>query len=110
MSDWALVDVSGDGTCEYARFDQMTGDLLELKITNDVTDLIEANKALQNDGTGGYGPTREWKRVSSIPISLIHQWEWEMGMARDFLLTREGFQALIKKAADPDYRNLRTDK
>jgi hypothetical protein len=110
MSDWELVDVSGDGTSQFARFDSMTGNLLEIKITNDVEDIIESNKVLRNDGTGGYGPTREWKRVASIPISLIHQWEREMGMERDFLFTREGFPALIKKAKDPDYSHLRTDK
>lgn len=110
MSDWELVDTSWDGTTEFARFDPITGDLLEMKITNDVEDVIEANKVCQNDGSGGYGATREWKHEARIPISLIHQWERELGMQRDFLLSKEGFSALIKKYKDRDYCHLRTDK
>lgn len=110
MSDWELIDTSWDGTTEFARFDSMTGDLLELKITNDVEEVIEANKVCQNDGSGGYGATREWKHEARIPISLIHQWEREIGVPRDFLMTREGFPVLIKKCKDRDFSLLRTDK
>lgn len=104
-----LVDVGSDGMCEYAHFND-DGELESLEWTSDVTDIIEDNKRLQNDGTNGYGESREWKRTASIPSALVRVWEMEMGVAPNFLLTLEGMPILMAKIKDPDYRHLRTDK
>lgn len=104
-----LIDVSWDGTQEFAHFDS-DGNLIAIETTNDVTAVLESNLELRNDGSGGYGKTREWKRIADIPMSLIRVWEREMNVPHDFLLSKEGFAPLLKKVKDPDYKYLRTDK
>lgn len=104
-----LVDISLDGVAEYAHFDY-DGNLEGLEYTDDTTEVIENNKILSNDGSRGYGETREWRHIASIPRSLLLQWEKEMGVPRDFLLTKEGFQPLLKKLKDPDFSLLRVDR
>jgi hypothetical protein len=75
----------------------------------DVEDIIERNKALQNAG-----PQRgDFRQIASIPLNIINQWlheEWARGNAT---ITMGGpeFDALVqRKLADPDWRYLRTDK
>lgn len=104
-----LVDVGLDGTAEYAHFN-CDGELEGLEWTDDVTSIIENNKILSNDGSKGYGETREWRHIAAIPRSLVRQWEMEIGVPPDFLLTKEGFSTLLKKIKDPDYSLVRVDK
>lgn len=104
-----LVDLSPDGTAEYAHFD-CDGNLEGLEWTDDATSIIENNKVLSNDGSRGYGETREWRHIASVPRSLVRKWEVEMGVPIDFLLSKEGFKDLLKKIKDPDYSLLRVDK
>lgn len=109
MSIRQLVDVSWDGTSEFAHFDS-EGNLTGIEITNDVEDVIDNNKRLQNDGSGGYGKTREWKHEACIPMGLVRQWEGELGVPVGFLETKEGFQVLLAKIRDPEFKYLRVDK
>ncbi len=83
-----FVDMAWDGTCEFAHF----------------------NQTARNDGSGGYGETREWQHVARIPTMLVRNWEIEMGLPADFLLSKEGFSMLLAKIKDRDFSNLRTDK
>lgn len=104
-----LVDITPDGVSEFAHFDS-DGNLEGLEWTDDTAEVIENNKILSNDGTRGYGETREWRHMASIPRSLVRQWEVELKVPIDFLLTKEGFPILLKKLKDPDYSLLRVDK
>lgn len=104
-----LVDLTPDGVAEYAHFDS-DGNLEGLEYTDDTAEVIENNKILANDGSKGYGETREWRHVASIPRSLLLQWEIDIGVPRDFLLTKEGFPVLLRKLKDPDFSLLRVDR
>lgn len=109
MGDRVFIDTAWDGTTEFAHFDS-DGNLEALEWTNDVGVILDNNKALQNDGSGGYGKSREWKHLAEIPMTLVRVWEREAGVPVDFFLSKEGFPALLAKIKDIDYRHLRTDK
>jgi hypothetical protein len=108
-----LVDEAWDGTKEFAHFDT-DGNLVGLEWKTDVESVIDANKRAQNDGTRGYGKTREWKHVASIPPAILMEYAMKRfgasAQALAFVNTREGFDDVVKKMInDPDYRWLRTD-
>lgn len=109
MSDRVLVDIDHTGVAEYAHFNS-DGELEALEWVDDVEAVLDDNKRLQTDGTGGYGKTREWKHEARIPFSVIRKWEVEMGVPINFLQTKEGMPHLIKKYKDRDYCFFRTDK
>lgn len=70
----------------------------------DCEPVIEQNKAMANHNDG-YSPSRELRRVASIPLIVAYQW-----------LVDEGWNAfdpanadrLKRKLNDPDWRWLRT--
>jgi hypothetical protein len=109
MSHRVLVDTAFDGTQEIAHFNS-DGDLLGVEYLNDVETVLDRNKALQNQGNKGYGESREWKHVASIPPSVLLKWAADQGVSFDFINSREGFENIVlKMIKDPDYRYLRTD-
>lgn len=67
--------------------------------------VLDENKARQNDGTNGWSPTREWKYIANIPLSVIHSW-----------LVNEKFDAfdpnnakeLKRRLNSSEWRHLRT--
>jgi hypothetical protein len=67
--------------------------------------VLDSNKAAYTDGTNGWSPTREWKRVAEIPFSVLHDW-----------LVKEGWWAfdanatnkLRQKLNSSEYLYLRT--
>lgn len=76
----------------------------------DVEDIVERNKRLQNE------PQRKgaWGRhTATIPLNFINMWlneEWERGNVELTMGSKE-FDAIIeRKLNDPDYRWLRADK
>jgi hypothetical protein len=66
--------------------------------------VIEANKAMatQNDG---YSPSRELRRVASIPFILINKWLQEEGWNA---LDPEHSDRLMRKLNSSEYAYLRT--
>ena len=109
MNDRVLVDEAWDGTTEHAHFDA-AGNLLALEWSCDVEPVIEANKRDQSAGNRGFGPTRELKRIASIPPAILLQWAADRGVPPWFINTREGFDEIVMRMLrDPDYRWLRTD-
>jgi hypothetical protein len=66
---------------------------------------IELNKILYNDGTEGYGPTREWRRAASIPNIILQKWYQEEGIR---YWDSEDTPKLMAKLDDPEWRYLRT--
>ncbi len=104
-----LTDINADGVAEFAHF-SADGELEALEISDDVGDVLDANMSARNDGSGGYGKTREWQHLARIPRALLRVWEHELGVPVDFLMTKEGFPLLLRKIKDRDFCNLRTDK
>lgn len=70
----------------------------------DHTDVLDHNQRLftENDG---YSPSRELRRVASIPLHLIEQWKQEEGWDA---LNPAHADMLVRKLNDLDYLKLRT--
>ena len=49
------------------------GDTIIERKTQDVEPVLNHNKALYNDGDG-YSPSRDLRRVASIPMVVVEQW------------------------------------
>lgn len=58
--------------------DSSTGDLIVHREA-DVEPLLNDNKALYNAGDG-YTPSRELRRVASVPMVIIEKWKNELGI------------------------------
>lgn len=72
--------------------------------TQDCEAIIELNKAMYNHNDG-YTPSRDMKRIASIPNTFVYKWLVEEGWnAND---PRYG-DRLKRKLNDPDWRFLRT--
>jgi hypothetical protein len=87
----------------------MTDGTLAVRHYQDVEDIIERNKRLQNE------PQRcDWGRhVATIPNNILVTWlqqEWARGNSSIRLFGREMDELVARKLADPDWRWLRTDK
>lgn len=66
--------------------------------------VLDYNKA-QFNHNDGYTPSRELRRVASIPLHLMVQWLQEEGW---WALNPEHSDRLVRKLNDPDYAYLRT--
>lgn len=66
--------------------------------------IIERNKAMATHNDG-YSPSRELRRVASIPFILINKWLNEEGWNA---LDPANHDRLARKLNDPDYAFLRT--
>ena len=76
----------------------------------DVEDIIERNKKLQNEEQSRKS---NFRHSASIPNIFIEKWlreEWERGNAGLKWSSPEFDQLVAKKLRDPDYAFLRTDK
>lgn len=103
-----LLDHS-DGITTTFHYDELT-DLATIQRTQDCTAIIEHNKRLQtmNDG---YSPSRELRRVASIPKNIFEGWLIEDGLTwQDYCaLGRRGQAAYrAKRLLSSDWRDLRT--
>lgn len=72
---------------------------------DDVTSVIEENKRLANNGDGGWGTSRVWRRIGTIPWALLVKWRSEDGI--DYLAP-ENADLLKKKLNDGDYAYIRS--
>lgn len=85
---------------EDAWFD---GDKLIHRTTQDVEPILDRNKAMQTAGDG-YSPTREMRRVASIPVAVAYQWLQEGVDFRDENCADE----IRRRLNSPEWRHLRT--
>lgn len=111
MTKRFLIDEEWDGTQHIAHFDA-DGNLEGLRSFNpDVEPVIDANKRAQNDGTRGFGPSRELQKIASIPVSVLMEYCQTHGIPLDYAMGGRGQMEVIKRIlADRDYAYLRTDK
>lgn len=70
----------------------------------DVAPILERNKAMANHNDG-WSPTKEMRRVASIPLALIQKWLVEEGWDA---FSPECANKLAQKLNDPQYAYLRT--
>jgi len=70
--------------------------------------ILDHNKAMTNHNDG-YTPSREMRRVASVPVSMLYQWLAEEGYDPRSGGFREALTAITKKKLnDLDYAYLRT--
>jgi hypothetical protein len=100
---WDISNIEG-GTTTGAKYDPID-DTLEIVNEQDCEPTIELNKKLYLDGTDGYGPTREWRRVASIPNIILEKWLIEEGIR---YWDPEDTHKLAAKLDDPEWSFLRT--
>ena len=102
MAKPLLLDAYG-GVIERLHHDE-TADKFSIQTTADVEPIIEANKAAKTSGDG-YSPSRELKRIASIPPSVQLLWIERYGV--DPL--KKGNERLLKRLLnDPEWAHLRT--
>ena len=97
-----LADTDGTGVRHYWR-DESDGSATIVS-TQDVAPILEANHAMASHNDG-YTPSREMRRVGSIPLSLIYLWKSVEGWDP---FHRSNADRLRKKLDDIDYLHLRT--
>lgn len=85
------VHAGADGTLTFER-------------VQDCDPILDANKALQNDGDG-YSPSRELRRVASIPNVVIEKWLNEEGIN---FFNPDHWSAIRRKLNSNEYLWLRT--
>jgi hypothetical protein len=98
-----LLDYTIDGGAEFFHLDDAEDKVIIRRIV-DVEPRIEANKKLQN-ATDGYTPSRDLRRIASIPPSIVHKWMVEDGIN---IYDRNHWPAVMRKLRDPDWRWLKT--
>ena len=100
-----IIDSEGGITSTF-HFDYSSGKSI-IQTTQDVEPILEANKIDQtiNDG---YSPSRDLKRIASIPLVIVQKWMHEDGVNFLALGKQEKAKYLRKKLGDPDYAYLRT--
>jgi len=92
------------GTQTSIGYDE-ADDVIVTHAEMDCAPTIELNKILYNDGTEGYGPTREWRRVASIPNIVLEKWLKEEGIK---YWDPADTHKLAAKLDDPEWKFLRT--
>lgn len=71
----------------------------------DIESIVEENKRRQNDGTGGWSKSKEWRHAASIPFIMLVKWAEEAGVDMNSPAMSE---IIKKKMNDPDFRLFRT--
>ncbi len=94
------IRIDANGILEEIFLD---GEDMHVRRTQDVEAILDDNKRLYtlNDG---YTPSRDFRRVASIPMTVVEQW---MNEGID-IFKHEHAEAIRKKLNDPDWRYLRT--
>ena len=77
---------------------------VELRISQDVSQVLEHNKIYRNHNDG-YSESRELRRVARIPDAVGLKWLIEEGW---WYGDQENADRLLKKLNDPDWAHLRT--
>ncbi len=97
--------MSGSPVLLRPHFDS-DGKTFHVEHWQDVEDIIDRNKALQNE------PQRsDWGRhIASIPNVILVRWMNEDGVNVLGMSSDEWGRYIKRKLSDPDWRHLRTDK
>ena len=97
---------SGGGVTTTFHYDP-DGDKTIIETSQDVEPILEQNRRAQslNDG---YSPSRELKRVASIPLVVVQKWMQDDGVNFLALGKQEKRAYLRRKLNDPEWQYLRT--
>lgn len=70
----------------------------------DVQPILDFNKEMANSGDG-YTPSRDMRRIASIPLVILEKWKNEMGVD---IFNKDHARKIRQLLNDPDWRYLRT--
>lgn len=65
---------------EEIFFDGLKSEKMIIKYTEDVEPIIETVTAERNDRRNGFGKSKNWRKIGSIPLIVVHQWLVEKGI------------------------------
>jgi hypothetical protein len=102
MADWRYGGTDWTGVRRDWRPDGNGG--IELRMSQDVEAALDRNKAARNHNDG-YTPSREMRRVATIPPMVALKWLHEEGW---WYADPQNADRLLKKLMDPDWAHLRT--
>lgn len=91
------------GAVEFLTYDETTG-YYGLRRTEDVEPVIEANKRLYTQDDG-WSPTREARRVASIPFGVYLEWKEKFGIDA---FDKNHAEAVARLLDSSEYLYLRT--
>ena len=66
-------------TREYQHFDHSTNTLY-IKRVQDCEAILEDNAVLRNSGINGYSESRNWRKIASIPLTVVEKVWREKGI------------------------------
>lgn len=92
------------------EFEIISPTALNVKRTQDVSGILDFNKACQNDPDflNGFTPSGDMKHVARIPVLVLEQWWKEAGRPAGGVLGKAMNEIIQKKLNDPDNKFLRT--
>jgi hypothetical protein len=61
-------------------FDGLKSEKMIIKYTDDVEPIIEQVKEDKELRTNGFGKSKNWRKIGSIPLVIVHQWLVEKGI------------------------------
>ena len=103
-----IQNISDQGDIELGLVDRIEYDPIDDTMirsrTQECAPILERNKILLNEGDG-YTPSRDMRRVASIPVVLIEKWMKEEGINA---FDKNDWDKVAAKLDDPELRFLRT--
>ncbi len=99
-----LMEAAAYGPVTTHHYDDSTG-TTTLATLQDLEPIFNANRDDRNSGHDGYTPSRDFRRVASIPNSIVMEWH-SKGIN---MLRNEDWGKVVAMLDDPDYAHLRTD-
>jgi hypothetical protein len=89
------------GITQHFHMDRDSG-AITIETTQDVTSIVERNKALQKEG---FDKGSEMWPVATVPMTILVQWANEAGID----MNSKAFGEVVKKKLnDPDFKAFRT--
>jgi hypothetical protein len=92
------------GVAEYHHYDSLI-DRTIIETVQDVTPILECNKALLNSDDRGWSLSRELRRAAAIPDIIVLKWRNDYGID---VFNRDHWPAVKRLLNDPEWRYLRT--
>lgn len=102
-----LVETLPDGTKEFLHYDE-SADTFAIERVGDVEAAIKYCHERQTDGWNGYGKSREWRHLGTVPDIIALKWMNEAGLKPDQLKGKEFTNFIVRKLKDPDWQAFRT--
>ena len=99
-----LNEIAKDGPVTVFHEDRSTG-AIGIETVQDVAPILAANVADYTSGHDGYTPSRDLRKVASIPLVEVHRLMREEGIS---IFSSNDWPKIAAKLDDPDWIKFRT--